>query len=207
VLADVVEEWLVIDNLVETDVTITLTSKVEDASIRIVERHDDTRLSIEGLVSKRSGEIARIPDRELTLDGLGETGGDDLVLVREPDATKTLDTLVALDLTCALTLAGIEDTELLITASRGDEGTVLVPGAALNDIGVTTDREEFVTLLNIPDLDLVIVGGGGKHVVGAGVEVHSADLSLVATENLNGLSDVGSETLLRNLGDADIAIL
>jgi len=114
---------------------------------------------------------------------------------------------VALDLTHALLLARIEDTELLITAGRGDEGTVLVPRAALDDISVATDREELVTLLDIPQLDGVIAGGSGKHVVGAGVEVHSADLSLVATENLNGLSDVGSDTFLRDLSDADVAIL
>jgi hypothetical protein len=207
VLADVVEEWLVIDDLVETDVTITLTGKVEDASIRIVERHDNTRLSIKSLVSESGGEITRIPDRELTLDGLGETGGDDLVLVAHPAATKTLDTLVALDLTSTLLLTRIEDTEFLITASRGNEGTVLVPRAALNDIGVTTNREELITLLDIPQLDGVIAGGSGEHVVGAGVEVHSTDLSLVATEDLNGLSDVGSETFLRDLSDADVAIL
>jgi hypothetical protein len=207
VLADVIEEWLVVDNLVETDVTITLTSKVEDASIRIVERHDDTRLGIEGLVSESGGEVARIPDGELTLDGLGETSGEDLVLVSHPAAAETLDTLVALDLTGALLLAGIEDTELLITAGRGDEGTVLVPAAALDDIGVTADREELITLLDIPQLDGVIVGGGGEHVVGAGVEVHSADLSLVATEDLDGLSDVGGETFLGHLSDADVAIL
>jgi len=158
-------------------------------------------------VSKSSGEVARIPDAELTLDGLGETSGDDLVLVGHPAATETLDTLVALDLTHSLLLTRIEDTELLITAGRGNEGTVLVPGAALDDIGVATDREELVTLLDIPQLDGVIAGGGGKHVVGAGVEVHSADLSLVATEDLNRLSDAGSETFLGHLSDADVAIL
>jgi len=207
VLADEVEERLVVDDLVETDVTITLTGEVEDAGIRIVEGHDDTRLGIEGLVSEGGGHVARIPDGELTLDGLGETSGDDLVLVGHPAAAETLDTLVALDLADALLLAGIEDTELLITAGRGDEGTVLVPAAALDDIGVATDGEELVTLLDIPQLDGVIAGGGGENVVGAGVEVDSADLSLVATEDLNGLSDVGSETLLRDLSDADVAIL
>jgi len=158
-------------------------------------------------MSKGSAHVARIPDGELTLDGLGETSGDDLVLVSHPAAAETLDTLVALDLTSALLLTRIEDTELLITASRSDEGTVLVPGAALDDISVTTDREELITLLDIPQLDGVIAGRSGEHVVGAGVEVHSADLSLVATKNLNGLSDVGSETLLRDLSDANIAIL
>jgi len=207
VLADEVVEWLVIDDLVETDVTITLTSKEEDASIRIVERHDNTRLSIKDLVSKGGGHVARIPDGELTLDGLGETSGDDLVLVGHPAAAETLDTLVALDLTDGLLLARIEDAELLVTAGRGDEGTVLVPGAALDDIGVATDREELITLLDIPQLDGVVAGGGGEHVVGAGVEVHSADLSLVATEDLDGLSDAGSETLLRDLSDADVAVL
>jgi hypothetical protein len=207
VLADVVEERLVVDDLVETDVAITLTGKEEDASIRIVERHDDTRLGIEGLVSERGGEVARIPDGELTLDGLGETSGDDLVLVGHPAAAETLDTLVALDLTGALLLARIEDTELLITAGRSDEGTVLVPGAALDDIGVTTNREEFVTLLDIPQLDGEIIGRSGEHVVGAGVEVHSTDLSLVATENLNGFSNVGSKSFLGNLSNANVAIL
>jgi len=207
VLADVVEEWLVINDLIETDVTITLTSKEEDASIRIVERHDNTRLSIKSLMSKGSGHVTRIPDGELTLNSASETSGADLVLVGHPAAAETLDTLVALDLTDSLLLTRIEDTELLITAGRGDKRTVLVPGAALNDISVTTDREHFVTLLDIPQLDGVIAGGGGEHVVGAGVEVHSADLSLVAAENLDGLSDVGSETFLRDLSDADVAIL
>jgi len=158
-------------------------------------------------MSKSSGEITRIPDGELTLDGPGETSGDDLVLIGHPAATETLDTLVALDLTSTLLLTRIEDTELLITASRGNEGTVLVPRAALNDIGVTTNREELITLLDIPQLDGVIAGRSSENIVGAGVEVHSTDLSLVATKNLNGLSDVGSETLLRNLSDADVAIL
>jgi len=207
VLADVVEERLVVDDLIETDVTITLTGKEEDAGIGIVEGHDDTRLGIEDLVSEASGEVARIPDGELTLDGASETSGDDLVLVGHPAAAETLDTLVALDLTHRLLLAGIEDTELLITAGRGNEGTVLVPGAALDDISVATAGEELVTLLDIPQLDGVIAGGSGKHVGGAGVEVHSADLSLVTTEDLNGLSDVGSEAFLRDLSDADIAIL
>jgi len=207
VLADEVEEWLLINDLIETDVTITLTSKVEDASIRIVERHDNTRLGIKSLVSKASGKIARIPDGELTLDGLGETSGDDSVLIGHPAATETLNTLVALNLTCALTLTRIEDTELLITASRGDKRTVLVPRARLDDISVTSNREELITLLDIPHLDGVIAGRSGENIGSAGVEVHSTDLSLVTTENLNGLSDVGSETLLRDLSDADVAIL
>jgi len=207
VLADEVEERLVIDDLVETDVTITLTGEEEDGGIGIVEGHDDTGLGIESLVSEGGGEVARIPDGELTLDGASETGGDDLVLVAHPAAAETLDTLVALDLTSTLLLAGIEDTELLITAGRGNEGTVLVPGAALDDISVATAREELITLLDIPQLDGEIAGGSGKHVGGAGVEVHSADLSLVATENLNGLSDVGSEAVLRDLSDADVAVL
>jgi len=207
VLADVVEERLIVNDLVETDVAITLTGEEEDAGIRIVEGHDDTRLGIEGLVSEGGREVARIPDAELTLDGLGETSGDDLVLVGHPAAAETLDTLVALDLTDDLLLAGIEDAELLVTACRGDEGTVLVPGAALDDVSVATDREELVALLDIPQLDGVVAGGGGEDVGGAGVEVDSADLSLVATENLDGLSDVGSETLLRDLSDADVAIL
>jgi len=109
-------------------------------------------------MSEGGGHVARIPDRELTLDGLGETGGDDPVLIGHPAATETLDTLVAKDLTDALLFTGIKDTELLITASRSDEGTVLVPRAALNDISVTTDREELITLLNIPQLDGVIAG-------------------------------------------------
>jgi len=207
VLADEVEEWLVVHDLVETDVTITLTSKEEKAGIRIVERHDNTRLSIEGLVSKGLLQVAGIPDGELTLDGSGETGGEDLVLVGHPAAAETLDTLVALDFADSLLLARIEDAELLITAGRSDEGTVLVPRAALDDIGVTTNREELITLLDIPQLDGEIAGGGGEDVGSAGVEVDGADLSLVATENLDRLSDVGSDTLLRDLSDADVAIL
>jgi len=114
---------------------------------------------------------------------------------------------MTLNFTSALLLTRIKHTKLLIAASRSDKRTVPVPRTALDDISVTTNREELITLLNIPQLDCEIAGGSGKHIVCTRMEVHSTNLSLVTTKNLNGFSDACSKTFFRNLSNANVAIL
>jgi hypothetical protein len=61
----------------------------------------------------------------------------------------------------------------------------------LDNVRVTIDIELGVSLLNIPELDGEIGGGGGENVAGNWVEVDGSDLSLVSGEGLNWGGDGG----------------
>ena len=206
-LVDVVEERLVVDHLVVSDVAITLTGEEEEGGVGVVEGHQHARAVVDDLVGDGLLEGAGIPDGELTVDRAGEASGDDLVLVGEPAAAETLDTLVAEDLTGDGLGAGVDDTELLVTAGRGDEAAVTVPGAGLDDIRVARGGEEVLALLDIPDLHSVVAGAGSEDVVGAGVVVDGADFALVPVEGLDGGGDLLGDAALGDLGDADVAVL
>jgi len=201
-----VQERILIDNFVVTDVTVSLTGKVEDRGVVIVEWHDDTGGGIDVHGSNRLGEVTSLPDRILSFGGLGETSCEKLIFVSEPKDTHALDTSMSLNLSNNGVGAWVDASDLLVLSGGGDEGTVVVPGEGLDDVAVARNVDLGVSLLNIPNLDGEVGGRGGKNVVGDWGEVNGSDLSLVSGERLNGCVQVGSETALGDLPDLGITI-
>jgi len=81
ILRQEVDNLVVINNFKVADGTISLSGQEQDGGSVVVEGHDDTgglvnAFSLEGLL-----QVLGIPDGEGTLGGLGETNGEELVLV------------------------------------------------------------------------------------------------------------------------------
>jgi hypothetical protein len=205
VLGQEVDQLVVIDNLVVTDVTVTLTSKEKNVGTRVVERHDDTGRVVDALVSQGGRHVLGVPDGEATLRGLGEANGEQLVT--KPGAATTLNTLVGVDVSDDSAVTGVQDAELLVLGEGSELRTIGVPLYGLDEVGVALNGVELGTLLNIPNLDFVVTGGGGKNVVGGGVEVNGTALTAVTRESLSGLRHIGGQTTLGNLPELDGAIL
>ena len=205
--ADVVDLFRVIDDLVVTDVTVSLTTEENEGGVVIVEGDDLTGggINVHGL--EGLGGVARIPDAELTLGHLGEADGEELLLLTEEDDAGTLVTIVGLSLEGLSTRARIEDADGLVLARGGVGATIVVPGEALDEIAVTTDGEVGLTSGDIPDLDLKVCRGGGEDVLGDGVEVNGADLAPVADQILKGLTLGLLGTTGGDLPDLDVSII
>ncbi len=83
---------------------------------------------------------------------------------------------------------GIDDPDLLVLASGGDERTLVVPVDGLDDVGVTINVALGGALLDVPHLDGVIGRRRGEHVAGGRVPADVTDLPLVAREVLHGVA-------------------
>jgi hypothetical protein len=201
-----VDGLVVINDLVVTDGTVTLTSQEQNVGGRVEEGHDDTGGSVDTLISDGILHVTGIPDCEATLSSLGETNREELAVI-QPASTSTLDTLVGLALLSDRGRTGIKNTDLLILTEGGHERSIGVPINGLDDVGVTIDVELLVTGLDIPKLNLVVQGRGSEDVAGDGVKVNGTSLTSVARENLNGVSLILDEAALGDLPDLDSAIL
>jgi len=80
-----------------SDVTISLTSEVEDVGIIVVEGHQDTRTSIDVLSVESGAEGSGIPDGVLTFAGFGESEGEEFFLAAEIDDSASFNTSMAFD--------------------------------------------------------------------------------------------------------------
>jgi len=207
-LSEVVNVRIFIDYLIVTDVTVTLSGEEENVGIRVEERNDDTRASIEIGAVQRLGEITRIPDGVLTLRSLGETRGEESVAATKEANASSLNTLVGNSFGGDAGLTRINHTDFLVLARGGHDGTVEVPVEGLNEVTVLSlEAEDVLALFNIPNLDCEIGSGGGEDVVGGRVELHATDLSLVTIEGLERVVHIGGETTSGDTPDLASAIL
>jgi len=129
--AEVVDVGILVDDFVVTDVTVTLSGEVEDASVVIVEGHEDTRGSIDVGGAQRLGEVAGLPERVLSLRGLGESHGENLVARSKEGNTHSLNSLVSLSFSDNASRTWVNASDLLVLAGSGEERTVVVPGDGL----------------------------------------------------------------------------
>lgn len=60
--------------------------------------------------------------------------------------------------------------DLLIPASGGEEGAIIIPREGLDHIAKPIKLLLFYTMLHIPQFDCVIRGGGGEDIGGRGME-------------------------------------
>lgn len=105
-----------------------------------------------------------------------------------------------------LVAADIKDAELLVTASGGDQGTVVVPGDTLNDLHVSSDLLLLLSLLDVPEAHGQVGRGRQEHVLGHGVEEDLADLASVGAQADHGLN-VDLANLIGDGVDEDLAVL
>ena len=209
VLGEEVEVGSLIDQLVVTDVTVTLTGEVEHGGVVVVERHQLTRSGIDLLVAQVSRHVTGIPDAELTLGELGHTDSHECALGAQPQATGTLGTLVGGDGLGDGARARIDDASLLVLAGSGHQGTIVVPGDGTNVVSVSSNVGDDLARVNIPNLDGVIGGGGGEDVVGGRVPVDGTNLPAVTLQGLSGISrgGVGGESSLGDGPDVTVTVL
>ena len=209
VLSEEVEVGGLIDHLVVTDVSVTLSSEVEDLGVVVVERHQLTRGGINLLVAQVLGEVTGVPNAELALGELGHTNGHEGTLVTQPQAAGSLGTFVGGDSLGDGAGTRIDDTGLLVLAGGGHHGPIVVPGNGTNVVGVTSDIRDDGAGVDIPDLDGEIGGGGGEDVVGSGVPVDGSDLTAVTLQSLSGLTDLDvlGEATVGDGPDVTVAVL
>jgi hypothetical protein len=87
------------DDLIEADVTVTLTSKEDKVRVLIIERSNDTSRVVNGHVGEEGlREVLGIPNSILTLSTLTETNREDEIALAHVDGTTTLHTLVRVSL-------------------------------------------------------------------------------------------------------------
>jgi hypothetical protein len=101
----------------------------------------------------------------------------------------------------------VNESDLLVLGGGGQLSSVVVPVNGLDNVRVTIDIELGVSLLNIPELDGEIGGGGGENVAGNWVEVDGSDLSLVSGEGLNWGGDGGGGSSFGDLPDLSVTVL
>jgi len=207
VLRQEVNLGAVIGDFVVTNVTVTLASKEQNASVVIIEGHEKTSGGINVLLMEGLGEICGIPQSDLTITGTAETSTEHLAGGTKEASTGTLNTFVGNDLTNNGLLTRIDDAHFLVLASGYDERTIVVPGDGLNDVSVALDIEERLALFGIPDLHGVIRGGGSQDVVCARVPVYGTDLTTVASESLDRVADGIGDTTFRNVPQLNSAVL
>jgi hypothetical protein len=126
-LREEVQEGILIDKFIVTNVTVSLTGEVEHVGVVIEEWHDDTRSGIDVHGGERLGEVTSLPEGVLSLRSLGETSGEKLVLGSEPKNAHTLDTSMSLNFGNNLVGAWVNASDLSVLRGGGDEGTVVVP--------------------------------------------------------------------------------
>lgn len=110
-------------------VNLPSSSKVQTLSALIPERHAYTGDRVKGLESVDGlPGSADIPQSQLTVTHLRETGGCDPVMLTKPDRTAVLGTRVSLCLMRGAFLTHIPNAQLLVSRGRNQEGAVRAPG-------------------------------------------------------------------------------
>jgi hypothetical protein len=144
---------LLVNNFIITDVTISLTSKVKNRVLLVIERHDDTRVGINRLSAEGLLHAPGIPHGVFSLRHFSETDSEDSVLISHPKGTETFNSFVANCFGNNGLRTVVKNTQLLITATSGQLRAVSVPRHRGDQIRGTGGGEKFITFLNIPKLD------------------------------------------------------
>jgi len=110
-----------------SDVTISLSSKVEDVGVIVVEGHQNTRSSIDVFGVEGSGEGSRVPDGVLAFAGFGESEREELFFATEVVDSASFNTSMSFDFGGDSSSSGIDQTELLVFAGSGKLRTIVVP--------------------------------------------------------------------------------
>lgn len=142
----------------------------------IPEWHADTGDRVERLESvDRLPRRTDIPQRQLTVTHLRETGGRDPVAFSQPDRAAVLSTGVALSFMRRALLTHIPNPELLVSRSGDQERSVGAPGLRLHDVA-EVEGVFGGTGFDIPDLHGEVTGGSGEDVLRSGIEKNMSDL-------------------------------
>ena len=141
----------------------------------IPEGHTHTRDRVERFEAANGfTRSTDIPQCELTVTHLGETGGRDPVTLTQPHNTTVLRTRMPLGLVRRAFLTGIPYPKLLVSRGGGEKGTVGAPGLRLYHVA-QLQGELGSSSLNIPDLDGKVTRGRGQNVFRRGVEKRVSD--------------------------------
>lgn len=108
-----------------------------------------------------------------------------------------LDDLVASD---------VKNAQLLVTAGGSNQGAVVVPGNALNDLHMSSNLLLLDSLLDIPELHGQISRGRQEDVLSNGVEEDLSDLATVRVEADDRLN-VDLANLVRDRVEENLAVL
>merc|ERR1712137_1099374 len=210
VLRDEMDERLVIHQLVVTNVAVSLAGKEQQLGVVVVERHDDSRGSIDGLAHDLGAQVTRIVDAHLTVAGASESDGQDLSGVTREDGTASLDANVGRTSVKDGGISGtrVNEAEVLVLGGREHLATVAVPVHGLDHLSVSADGDVGRSSLDVPDLHSVVGRRGRHHVVRGRVEANGSNLALVANKALHGVGQVvAAKTSIGNGPDTAVAIL
>jgi len=196
---------LIISQLEISNVSVSLSSHEDDVEVGIKEGHQDSRGRIDVGSIHGLGHVSRVPEAILSLRLLGESNGQELVL--QPDNSRGLDSHVSLGFGSDGLVSGVDDSDLSILGTGGQKASVCVPFRRRDEIGMLTiDRQDILSLLDIPDLHREVTSRSDQRVVGSGREFDGSDLSSMSIQSLEGLRHVGGQTTLGDSPDLSSAI-
>lgn len=140
------------------------------------EGHADTGNRVNHGESTNWFSGAGFPEGYLALAHLGESSRGEPVVFTHPHGSTILCTGVAGSFVHMLFLAHIPDTDLLVARSCGKQVTGSIPGQALDNVAVR-QCEGRLASGDVPQLDRVVTGSGGKDVFGRRVEEDLSNFS------------------------------
>lgn len=152
-------------------------SQVKAAGTLVPEGHADTRDRVQGLEAIDGfPDGTDIPESQLTVTHLGETGGRDPVALAQPNGTTVLGSRVSIGLMRGPFLTDIPNAQLLVARGGHQQRAIGAPRLGLDNV-TNVQRQLRRTCFNIPNLHSVVTRGRCQHVFCRGVEEHVADLS------------------------------
>eukprot|EP00128_Syssomonas_multiformis_P004264 Colp12_sorted_trinity150504_noHs@29803 len=206
VFGQIVDIGGLVDNLEVADVAVTLAGKVDHVKVTVVEDHHVTGRGVDDLHLNGLVEVVGVPESKLTLRHLGETSGEEAVVLQEHN-TGGLAAVMSIALGKELARVRLENTNLLVLGDGSKLVALVVEGQGVNGVEVTFNSTDTLGGCDVPQLDGKVERSGSKNVVGSGVPNNVTNLALVTHKVNNGNSEVLSKTAGRNLPDFHSAVL
>eukprot|EP00754_Rhynchopus_humris_P020123 Rhum_TRINITY_DN14679_c26_g1::Rhum_TRINITY_DN14679_c26_g1_i1::g.110440::m.110440 len=197
---------VLVPELVVADVAVALARQVQHVRVLVDERHQHTRLRVNLLDVERRRHVVDVPHHQLTLQLLAETRGDDLVAVLGPQGALRLGSLVGNGLGDDVAAARVDDANLLVLRRGVDQAAVGVPVHGRDLVRVALELTA-LSLLDVPQLDGVVHGRGGEHVLSRRVPREDANLLVVSLVCHHRLLDVLRQAAVRDLPDLQRAVV
>ena len=174
-------------NCSQLEMVIPFTGKEENAVVT-PEGHYDSRGLVEGdhLVVV---EASRIPNSNLPIAHLAETGGSESILLAHPDDTGAFNTTVTFGDAHGISAnARIEQTNFPVPASRYHDVTNGVKRETLDRVAMTTEgRLRRFWATQIPNFHDMISRSGGQYMLSGWVEENLTDPTGGAVDTSDGI--------------------
>ncbi|KAH3668147.1 hypothetical protein OGAPHI_001901 [Ogataea philodendri] len=150
----------------------------------IKERHQNTRRGVHGVESSNWAvfDLIRVPDSQLSFGVSIKTSGGQSICVSEPANSGNLGSGMAWSLRDDFSGLDVPNSELLVSRSSDNFGSVKVPGKTCHEVLVLQCLFAF-QCVQVPDLDGVVERGRSKNVFGHRVVQNVSDFTGMTSQS------------------------